>query len=422
MSTRLLERLERFLRSLERYTRTDMVYVTKNGGWLVANQVGIALIAFATSLAFARFVPKDVYGTYRFLLSLFWTLTAFSLTGIPTALIRAVAKGEEGAYRQAARLMFLGTLPMSVIAAAIALYYYIAGNTVLATGALGIAVIAPFFHVGYLYGPFLEGKRDFKRNTIFGILLNLLPAVGLLVGMLWGASAVALLLIYLGCSAVTALAFLVLVRQAHDANETKSDELAHLSWHFSGMNILSTIATQLDQLLVFHFLGPVILALYSFATALPDQIKSLFGMVSNLAFPKYVERSIGEIRTLLNYRIGTMSIALALAVALYVLLAPYFFALFYPAYMNAVLYSQLYALTLLGTSSTIPLTALQAHAAKRELYIFNIATAVVQIGSLIIGVLWWGLLGVIAARAVSRFFNLALGMGLLNYYDDRTNG
>lgn len=413
------DRLIGALRWSEKYTKTDMVYLASGGFWLTLEQVGLGLMALTVSVAFAHFISKEVYGTYRFLLSLFWTLSAFSLTGLASAMSRAVAKGEEGAYRQSIRYALLGALPMSIIALGMALYYLYGGNTILAGGAVVIAVIAPFFQAGYLFGGYLEAKRDFRRTAFFGTLLNLVPALLLLALMPFSTSPLPFFIAYLGGSAATAVLLSYAATRIHKPNRITSSELVNLSWHLSAVNVLGTIATQIDQLLVFHYLGAAELAIYSFATAVPEQFKSMVSNLTNIAFPKFVGRPIEEIQATLPYRTLLTTLVLAVSIIVYVLIAPLFYHFFFPSYSGAIGYSRLYAITLVFTSSLIPVTALQAHAAKRELYIFNIISALVQIVTLLFGIIWYGLIGLILARGAVRLFNLFLGTALLNSYAKR---
>jgi len=414
------DRVISLLRWSERYTKTDMVYLASGGFWLTAEQILIGLIAFGVSIAFALFVSKDVYGTYRFLLSLFWTLTAFSLTGIPTALTRAIANGEEGAYRQAVPFSFLGGLPMSLVAGGISFYYFFVGNTVLGYGALAICLIGPLFQTGYLFSAILEGKRDFRRTALFGLLLSLVPALLLLTLMPFVRSPLPFFFAYLGGNAAIAIILSVFAYRLHRLNSIRSGEFKNLGWHLSAINILSTIANQLDQLLVFHYLGAAELAIYSIATALPDQLKSMATNLTNLAFPKFVRRSVKEMQGMMWHRIFTVTIVFLLGVVVYAFLAPLFFGIFYPTYGDSIFYSQLYAFSLIAIGNMIPITVLQAHAAKQELYIFNIVSSVIQISTLFIGILWYGLIGLIAARAASRLFNLFFSSALVNLYARRS--
>ena len=411
--------LLRLLRWSERYTKTDMVYLAQNGLWLTGEQILFGLIAFGLGIAFAHFVSKEVYGTYRYLLSLFWTLAAFSLTGVPVALNRAIARGEEGAYRAAIRLTLLGGLPVTLIASGLSYYYFALGESVLGYGALAIALGTPLFQAGYLYAAFLEGKRDFRRTASFGVVLNLIPALALLAAMRTGATPTTFFAIWIISNIATAGAISWIVFRIYRPSPIASPELANYSGHLSALNILGTIATQLDQLLIFHFLGAADLALYSFATALPDQAKSMVTNLGNIAFPKFVGRPINEIRRTMWQRVLLLTLVVAVGIAAYYALAPWFFGFFFPAYSDAVPYSRLYALTLIAIGSIVPTTALQAHAAKRELYLFNIVSPLVQIATLFAGVWWWGLVGVIAARGATRIFNFFFGLGLVRSYARR---
>ena len=407
------------LRRLERFTKTDMVYLASGGFWLSLEQIILGLLAFGVSVAFAHYVSAETYGTYRFLLSLFWTLAAFSLTGIPTAVNRAVAKGEEGAYRQAIPLSFLGALPMSLVAGTIALYYFLANNYVLGWGAVAMCVIAPFFQASYLFGSVLEGRRDFKKTAIFGVILNLVPALSLLAVMQFAKSPFSFFLTYLLSNTIMASLLTALIFRFDRPNNTKSTEVKNLGWHMSVLNIIGTIAGQLDQLLIYHFIGAPELAMYSFATAIPDQLKSMATNIGNLAFPKLVVRNIRDIQSSMVRRMAMLTLVFALGTVFYVWFAPSFFHVFFPAYERSIFYSQLYAMSLITISAIIPTTVLQAHAAKRELYIFNVSTAVVQIISSFAGVFLYGLIGLILARAFSRFFNLFMSTILVKRYEKR---
>lgn len=412
--------LLRLLKWSERYTKTDMVYLAGNGGWLALGQVAVGLIALASSVAFAHFVPKDVYGNYRFLLSVFWILTAFSLTGIPIVLARAVARGEVGAYPRAVRLSLLWSIPIALAGLGMAGYYLLNGNTVLGWGCIIIALIGPFMQSAYLYGSFLEGKQAFRENAIAGVLLNLIPALALLGAMLFFKDAVLFLGIYLGTSVLTGFYISYLTyRRFRPAEGKDAAGFTSLSGHFSAMYLLLTISQQVDRILVFHYLGAVELAVYTFATAMPDQIKTVFNNVATLALPKFVRRPLEEVRKNLGYRLAGLTALAILVAGAYALAAPFVFHLLFPTYGESVFYSVLYALSLIPIGTAIPLALLEAHAAKRELYIYNVAGPLFQIVILFFLVTTYGLLGAIIARIAGRVFYFALGSTLVGIYARR---
>ena len=416
----LKSRFRTLLRSSERYTKTDMVYLAKGGFWLTISQISIAALALLLSIAFAHFVPKDVYGSYRYLLSIFWVLTTFSLTGIPTALARAIAKGEDGAYRESIRLSFIWSWPMILISLGLATYYFLQGNLLLFFGAIIIAIFGPFMQPSFLFGSLLEGKRAFRATAFAGIILNSVPTLALLVTMFVSRNPLSYLAVYLIANAGTAtiISWFVWKRYRTSGNKpTKS--LFSLGVNFSAMNILAGIAGQIDRLLVFHFLGPIELAIYSFAIALPDQIKSTGNNIATIAFPKFANRPFSEIRETLSRRLGGFTLLMIAIAGLYIVFAPFIFHIFFPAYRDAVWYSQLYALGLIPLASIFPNTALQAHAAKKELYILNIASSLFQIGILFPAIAYYGLIGAVVARTVSRIFNLLLSSILVRAYARR---
>jgi O-antigen/teichoic acid export membrane protein len=408
------------LRRGEPYAKTDLLYLTKNATWLGIGQFGISLFALLTSIAFAHFVSKDAYGSYRYLLSLFWTLTTFSLTGIPTALARAIAKGEDGAYKESIRLSLIWSWPMILVALGLAIYYWSQNNLLLFFGSLIIAILGPLMQPTYLFGSLLEGKRAFRETAFAGIALNFVPMLALIGTMFLSQNPLIYLSVYLLANTGTAATISWLLWKRYRPIEHKPTEsLFFLGAHFSAMNVLAGIAAQIDRLLVFHYLGAIELAVYSFAIALPDQIKGMSNNIATIAFPKFANRSFREIEESLLHRLGGFTALMVLITGAYIAVAPFAFRIFFPTYGEAVFYSQICALSLIPLGSIFPAAALQAHAAHKELYIFNIVSSLFQIGILFPAIAYYGLLGAVVARIFSRSFTLLLSIVLVRRYTER---
>jgi O-antigen/teichoic acid export membrane protein len=413
---KLRNRIYSLLRTSEKYTKTDMVYLAKGGFWLGFGQVGISFIAFILSITFARYVSKEVYGTYRFLLSLFWTLTAFSFTGLSAAVVRAIAQGKEGAYRQSFKYSIIGSAPMSAIAFGIAYYHFYHTNSTLGLGALAIAILGPLFQLAYLYGSFLEGKKEFRFNSYFGIILNAIPAIALLIGTFFVQNPLTFFLIYLVVHILTGASLCVWTFKKYKPNTINSENLLEVGAHFSAMNILNTISTQIDQILTFHYLGAAQLAVYSFTKAIPDQLKALFNTASVLAFPKFANRDISEIKESFWRKIIGFTFLATLVSIVFYFAAPYIFEYLFPKYADSIYYTQIYVFALIPIATIIPVAVLQAHTAKRELYIFNIASACFNITALFVLIPKYFILGAVIAKIASRVFNLALSSLLLSQF------
>ncbi|MDQ1299440.1 MAG: O-antigen export protein [Patescibacteria group bacterium] len=400
----------------ERTMRTDLKYLSIGGLWLTIDQLASGLIALLLVIGFAQFVSPEVYGTYRYLLAALWILAAFTLTGLPAALSQAVARGFEGAFRHSFLWSIIGGLPLMAISFVASLYYLFMDNVLLSSGFFVIGLLGPLLQPSYLFGAYLSGKKNFKAMTLLGIVFAAVPAIGLGIAMFYTQSPVVFLLMYLCLTVLTGMSLYAYTYVVYRPNDRLSPDLRSLIGHFSAMNLLTTIAAQIDKLVVFHFLGAVQLAVYAIATAMPEQVRGLFSAVSTLAMPKFANRSIDEIRSNFWSRLWAFTGVLGVASLAYIVIAPFAFSLFLPTYMNAVGYSQFFALSLIMTSATIPTALLQAHAAKRELYIFNIATPIIQIAALIVFTILFGLVGAIVARIIARGFSLATSAFLVRGY------
>ena len=163
--------------------KIDLSYILRGGSWLTLGQVTSALIAFFLSIAFARLVPKEIYGEYKYILSLTGVLSIFSLSGMTVAVTRATSTGFEGTIsavlKRALRWNSI-LLPVSLI---VACYYYLAGNYSLAISFTIFGLASPFISSFNIYEGFLVGKKDFKRSVIAGACISLTVALGLLAAM-----------------------------------------------------------------------------------------------------------------------------------------------------------------------------------------------------------------------------------------------
>ena len=70
--------ITKIITALESRLRTDVRYVLSGGSWLIANQIGSFFITFGFLWVFTNFLPKEIYGEYRFI------TTAASLLAITT--------------------------------------------------------------------------------------------------------------------------------------------------------------------------------------------------------------------------------------------------------------------------------------------------------------------------------------------------
>ncbi len=397
--------IEKFTSTLSRILKIDVRYAATNGTWLLSAHAVSILSILVTSYIFANYVPAVVYGQYKYLLTVGILLTAFSFTGAGTAITQAAAKEIAGFFGRMRQINFRYSLIITGLAVSAALYYFVQGNIELATGLALIAIFQPLFNNSMLIFPYLQGTQQFRINTFTQIIKTVFVAI-VMIGSVFLTDAV---LILLACYFIANIIANYTAHYLFAPQDTaeKSDSLATASIlrygkHSSIQNIVSGISNQLDKILIFQNLGAVDLATYAFATALPDQFKSLTVAIETMLLPRFSAQSNTSVKSGMFRKTVIYFMLLVACVGSYILVAPYIFQFLYPNYESATLLSQIYALGILTGIGGIPLTALRSQLSSRKLYQFNAFTSGIQIVSLFVLLPKLGLLGAVLARITYR--------------------
>jgi len=402
-----------FLKWSERYTRTDMLYLASSAFWGNLGTISVTLFSLALYLVFANVLSKETFGTYQYLLSLGALLGAFTITGMNAAVSRAVARGFDGSLREAIRFQ-LAWLWIPIAAALLgSAYYALQGNIPLALGLALVGIGTPLINTFNTYSAFLVGKQDFKRVFLYNFAINVPFYVVLITSAFLTENPILLIGINVG---IQVLGYFVAYRATlRTYTPSTATELGTRTYgtHLSVMGVPSTIALHLDAVLAFHFLGPVGVALFAFATAIPERIGGLFKFLPSAALPRFAHRSPEEVRGTIVRRLFLLLPILLIAAALYALVAPFLFALLFPAYLDAIPYSQWYSLILITVLTQILVAALSAHQRVRQLYAFNIASPVFQVVLQLIGVVLYGLWGLVAGRLLGALLSFFLALLLV---------
>lgn len=409
---RLQTHLVKALRATEPYTKTDMVYLANGGFWLVLEQATGMLLSFALAIAFGHFASKDMYGNYKYVLSLASILSAVSLSGLADALTQSVAKGLDGTLTQAFRLQLRWSFPFVLSSLALAGYYQFEGNEFLGASLVLVAIFQPLLTAVSLFSGFLFAQKDFARGSLYLFAMNTFTFLALLIALFLGERAILLVATYFIARTFIA-GFLFWKANKHARNINEDPSLLHFSTHLSAMNIIGSIADKLDSVIIFTLLGPANLAVYTFALAMPEQIKGLAKNLYGLALPKYAKQTVTDIKKNSANKFIVLTFSLTLAVLLYIVLAPFIFSLLFPLYMEAVPYSQLYAISIvLAGIPQLIVAVFTAHKKTKELYLTTNTSSVVLMISLLILVPYFGLWGAIVSQVLYRLAIFIFGLVL----------
>ncbi|HBD25103.1 MAG: hypothetical protein A2566_02290 [Candidatus Zambryskibacteria bacterium RIFOXYD1_FULL_40_13] len=394
---------------LEQYLQTDMVYVAKSGFWLTVGQVVSVMLAFGMSVFFANFIPKEVYGQYKFILSATGILGALSLSGMGNVVIQAVAKGKEGMLKEAVFTTLKWGSIMLVVGLAGSAYYFINGNSVLGFSMLIASISLPLSNSFNLYGGYFSGKRDFKSSTLYWIVAQTILSIGIVVVAILTKNALALVAVYFAISAISAVCGYYYVTRRNHLNSERDDSFMSYGKHVSFMNFFGTLANQLDKILVFHYLGAANLAIYAFSQAIPEQIKGSFKNLFNIALPKYAVLEDQDLRKSILKKTWQLMIITSVIVVAYILVAPFIFQFFFPQYTDAVIYSQIYMLGLIAIPGiSLFGTYFQIKKATRTMYKLTIVSNVTTIILTFILIYNFGLKGAVIENGISWLIMLGV--------------
>lgn len=400
------------LRKSERYTKTDMIYLAHGGFWLSFWQTSTALSSLATSVAFAYFLPKEVFGNYKYILSLAAIAGSFSLSGISGAVTQAVAKGYEQTLTAAFHVNLKWGVFVTLVSWLMAIYYFIQGNNVLALALFSTGFLLPFYNNFNLYGAFLSGKKYFKENAIYGTILSVVPAVILIASFFVTHNPAILVIVSLSTGVLIAGIFYVRVLRKHSPGGGVSTEALTYGKHASFMGVIGVVAVQVDSILVFHYIGAAELAAYALALAFPQHIWNLFRNISTLALPKFAQKNIQDAKEILLKKMAVLSFTAAILSLCYILIAPFLYKIFFPQYPESVAISQLISLSLIGISSILPLAVLQATLATKKVYEYTFISSAFHIMTAMIFIPLWGMWGAAISFTATRLFSLALSLFL----------
>ena len=393
------------LKWLEKYTKTDMVYLAKGGFWLGIGQVLSTGMAFLLSIAFANLLPRETYGVYRYILSIASILTIPTLSGMDSAVTRAVAQGFEGSLVDALKTKLKWGLFTTLAGVGLGLYYFVSGNNTLAIGFVTASVFIPLWESFDIYSSFLNGKKFFNKYTQYYGSVQIISGLCVFASLLFTKNVLVILTTYyLVNTAIRIIFFRQIIKTFHPNNNIDPDTISY-GKHLSFIDIIGTILGQLDKVLLFHYLGAAEVALYAIAIAPSENIKGMLKNIHTLALPRFASREKDDVKKNIFGKTIKLGLTVFGITIIYIILAPLFYKIFFPRYLDAIIYSQVISVSIVAASVSMFLyTFLESHAQKEALYKFNIYSNIINLFIVFFMIYFFGLWGAIFSRILVRLF------------------
>jgi O-antigen/teichoic acid export membrane protein len=389
-----------------------MLYIAKGGFWLSLGNVVASGSSLILSIVFANYLAQDTFGTYKYVLSIVGILTISSLPGMSAALTKSVAQGFSGSLKSAFKSSIKWGLIGFTASLVVAAYYFIQGNNLLGASFLIISIFIPLKDPVGLYHSLLHGKKLFSVSTKYRIITQATTVGTLIATVFLTNNLIFILIAYFLPRVVVNGWFLVKALSRVDEKSENDPSTISYGKHLTLLKSFATIAQELDKILIWQFLGAVPVAIYSFAMAPITQIKSFLNINFSLAFPKLAQREPDKLKEIMPHKIFVFFVITVGIVIPYILLAPYLFEILFPKYMQSVLYSQVFALSLLFVPRGLLSDSLKAHAKKRSMYILSLSNSFIRIILLVLLLPFYGIWGAIWAFIASNIYHTLMSFYL----------
>lgn len=398
----------KILRKSENYTKTDMVTLAKESSWLSFGKFTNIISSVLLTYILANFLPQDVFGQYKFVISMFGIIAAFSLTGIGTALTQVVARGYEKTFFEAIKIHLRWSLVMTLISLVLSIYYFLNNNYVLGISMLLVAIASPIMQTYTMYSPYLQGKRNFRDDSWYGFWYSIVPAIILSIVAITSNSFLLIIATYFITYSLISLLINSKVAKTVDKNTQIDYSAISYGKHLSLMNVLGGISTHIDKILMFHFLGAVQLAIYTIAIAIPQQLRTFDRLITSISATRLPNLSIEQIKKVLPRKAFIIFLISLLIAIIYVFVAPLFFKILFPEYLDSIFYSQIYVLIMLFSPVILLKQTLTAHMRKKELYLMQTVMPITKILALFLLLPNFGILGALYSIFISEMIRLIM--------------
>lgn len=402
-------RTKNILLKLQRYTGADNVYIAKQGGFLWAGNIINLGLSFLLSVAFARFISKETYGSYQYILSMVGILTMFTIPDMLDALTQSTAAGFESSIFTATKTRLKAGLLGTLAAIGVGIYFLVRGNMVVAVSLFIASAFIPLVETYKNYQGYLGGKKKFDVSSIYGIISQILYSAIMLVAIIFFKNVIGLVLVFFTANlAVNLYFYLRTLKNFPPQNKEIDSKISSYGIHLTLSGVFGVISSQIDRILTFSILGPQNLAIYAFATAPVDKIKGLLTPIATLALPKFAEKSKDEVKKNIHRRLWQLSFLAAGLMIFWFFAAPYIYKIFFPAYIASVWLSQIYVFKYIGLPASILPVVFRSQKMLKPIYFINITGELFLILMYVVLLTKFQLLGLVWAAILTALYRSIL--------------
>jgi O-antigen/teichoic acid export membrane protein len=397
------------LRWSERYTKTDMVYLFSGSLWLNISKSFIIILNLLLVVFFANLVPEHTYGQYKYLLSFFVLLSIPALNGIGPSLLLSVSKGYENSVHSAVKAKLIWGLGGSLISTVISLYYLFSGDINLFWGFILMAIFIPFMNGYRLWSEYLNGRHQYRALGFYLTLFEFVKVLTLILVIIFSSrNLFSIIFAYLFIDSLVKFIIYKIVLKKFPPNKKVDIDMVSYGKKISLLKIIRTISNQADKILLFYLLGPIQLAIYSFAIRPVNEIRKFVGSIVDISTPKITVNDFATLKKTMPRKILGFILLLLPLVFILIFLLPYLYKFIFPRYVSSIIYAQIFTLVILLFPKDILEQIFISHSKTTELNYTNQFVSILKILLFLIMLPLFGIWGAIITILISEFINFTI--------------
>jgi O-antigen/teichoic acid export membrane protein len=395
----------------------DLDYFLKNGFWTTSFQIISISISFILSIIFANYFSPEFYGKYNLITSILSLIIIFSIQEIGSTIIRSVSKEYEGTYFYSLKLILkyssIGTTLLLIVSS----YFYIIQKNDISFGLLLLAIIFPLYSISPYFQNYYIGKQKYKTFAKLNSISYILQFIILIFVLFTTKNVVLAILIPI----ITKLCYDLYITLIVVKKEIKNNRVDYKGIENSKKiyfsHILYVGSTRLEPILIGIFLGIKELAIYVITTLIPNQGKTLFNFISPTFLPKLTK----NITKITKYDIFKHLIKLELIFTLmflsYILLANTIFSNLYIFYIDYVILSMIFSITLLTIPQVLIIIYFKVKLNTKFIKYSNIFTIIASIVIVFPAIIFLGIKEIIYFKVLHSIITYSFSLYLLYIYE-----
>ncbi len=377
-----------------------------------------AIGGFLVVIILANALNQNDYGNYKYVFSIVGILSVLSFTGsFRNLTIQSTAKGFDGILSYLFKRNLQLSFPMLLGGLVVSIYYFFNDNNFLGWAILLATFTTVLGNNSILAYGYVNGRKKYKEIFYLQSIQSVVTVLTLFITTLFTQQLLTIFCVSVLTSAIIATAFVIFVRKKWVRNNDTNPELLRYGKHLNILGVISTIMMHIDSILIFKVIGSHGLAIYALATPFVDRLTGFLKTTYFFVLPKFTEQGHLKARTHLVKR-SLAGLCLGLVVfALYYVTAPILFELFFPAYLESVNLSRLFALNLpIIALSILPDAFLDSLIEAKNKYIVKATTSGTRIITLLIFIFPFGVAGVIWSELLARLVGFFTTTFLIHKY------